>query len=77
YELKVSEQNRKTKRLIIKQFFGRVLWYFVHEHNNATVMLAYVECANVLDKKISKFGIKTFYHFGRKEFIDVQAIKRC
>jgi hypothetical protein len=40
-------------------------------------MLAYVECANISDKKISKFGIRTFNHFGRKEFIDVQAIKRC
>jgi hypothetical protein len=40
-------------------------------------MLAYVECANISDKKTSEFGIKTFHHFGCKEFIDVQAIKRC
>ena len=40
-------------------------------------MLAYIEWTNISDEKIHKFGIKKFRYFGRKEFIDVRAIKRC
>ena len=40
-------------------------------------MLAYIEWANISDEKSYKFGIKKFHYFGHKEFINVQAIKRC
>ncbi|CAG8725180.1 357_t:CDS:2, partial [Dentiscutata heterogama] len=56
-------------------FFGRVLWYFVYEYNDASIMLAYIECANVSDENNHQLGLKKFHYFGRKNFIDIKLLK--
>ncbi|CAG8776441.1 7621_t:CDS:2, partial [Dentiscutata erythropus] len=33
--------------------------------------------ANIFDENNYRFGLKKFYYFGHKHFIDVKAIKRC
>ncbi|CAG8555437.1 2757_t:CDS:2, partial [Ambispora gerdemannii] len=75
YELQVSisGHQRKHSTSVTKIFYGQVLWYFSHIHDNATVMLAYVRWANVPDEKRERplFGIKKFRGFGRCEFIDI------
>ncbi|CAG8580332.1 2789_t:CDS:2 [Ambispora gerdemannii] len=80
YELQVSisGHQRKHSTSVTKIFYGQVLWYFSHIHDNATVMLAYVRWANVPDERREQplFGIKKFREFGRCEFIDVRTIKR-
>ncbi|CAG8643944.1 7922_t:CDS:2, partial [Ambispora gerdemannii] len=79
YELQVPILGRQKKSMFItKIFYGQVLWYFGHTHENATVMLAYVRWANVPDERRERplFGIKKFHNFGRCEFIDVRTIRR-
>ncbi|CAG8672556.1 2140_t:CDS:2 [Gigaspora rosea] len=51
--------------------------YFVHEYNDASVILAYIEWANISNENNHQFGLKKFWYFGHKDFIDVKAIKRC
>ncbi|RIB28173.1 hypothetical protein C2G38_2158603 [Gigaspora rosea] len=76
-ELRVPMQNKKVKKLVVKQFFGRVLRYFVYEYNDASLMLAYIKWANVSNENNYRFGLKKFHYFGHKNFIDVKAIKSC
>ncbi|RIB03713.1 hypothetical protein C2G38_2224273 [Gigaspora rosea] len=53
------------------------IMYFVHEYNDASVILAYIEWANISNENNHQFGLKKFWYFGHKDFIDVKAIKRC
>jgi hypothetical protein len=59
----------------MKPFYGRVLYYLVHEHANEKHMLAYVH--NAYDVRQELYGLQTFKKFSAKEFINVSTIKRC
>jgi len=60
----------------MKPFYGRVLYYLVHEYANEKYMLAYVH--NAYDvRQEEPYGLRTFRKFSAKEFINVSTIKKC
>jgi hypothetical protein len=59
----------------MKAFYGKVLYYLVHEYANEKHMLAYVH--NAYNVRQEPYMLQTFKKFGAKEFINVSTIKKC
>src|SRR2546423_13401718 len=67
-------KNRATQ-FEIQEFYGRVEYYFVHQLNGNTNLMAFVQWTqNVVE---DEYGLKYFREFGVKQFIDVRVIDRC
>jgi hypothetical protein len=58
----------------MKPFYGRVLYYLVHNYANEKHMLAYVHNAYNVHQEL--YELQTFKKFGAKEFINVSTIKK-
>ncbi|CAG8612899.1 466_t:CDS:2 [Ambispora gerdemannii] len=72
YELEIANHNGIYE---MKPFYGRVLYYLVHEYTNKKYMLAYVH--NAYNVRQELYGLRTFKKFSAKEFINVSTIKKC
>src|SRR3989337_1161653 len=59
----------------IQEFYGRVEYYFVHQFNGDTHLMAFVQWTQNVMK--DEYRLKYFREFGTKQFIDVRVIDRC
>ncbi|CAG8704401.1 23008_t:CDS:2, partial [Gigaspora rosea] len=59
----------------IQEFYGRVEYFFVHQFNGNTHMMAFIQWTQEINK--DEYGLKSFRKFGIKQFMDVRVIDRC
>ena len=63
-DIYASFRNRLPK-FEVKEFYGRVEYFFVHKFNNTSRIMAYIEWTNEVFE--DEFGLKWFRGFGAKQ----------
>ena len=64
--------KNRAPQFEIQEFYGRVEYYFVHQFNGNTHLMAFVQWTqNVME---DEYGLKYFREFGVKQFIGVRVI---
>ena len=67
--------KNRAPQFEIQEFYGRVEYYFVHQFNGKTHLMAFVHWTQNVNE--DEYGLKFFREFGIKQFIDVRVIDRC
>ena len=72
---KFAAYKNRPSQFEIQEFYGRVEYYFVHQFNGNTHLMAFVQWSQNVTE--DEYGLKCFRDFGVKQFIDVRVIDRC
>jgi hypothetical protein len=67
--------KNRAPQFEIQEFYGCVEYYFVHQFNGKTHLMAFVQWTQNVNE--DEYGLKYFREFGIKQFIDVRVIDRC
>ncbi|GES96283.1 hypothetical protein GLOIN_2v1477115 [Rhizophagus clarus] len=67
--------KNRAPQFEIQEFYGRVEYYFVHQFNGKTHLMAFVQWTQNVNE--DEYDLKFFREFGIKQFIDVQVIDQC
>ena len=67
--------KNRASQFEVQEFYGRVEYYFVHQFNGDTHLMAFVQWTQKIIE--DEYGLKFFREFGIKQFIDIRVIDRC